>query len=71
MTYQTESVAGTSVGALWGTYVGVILAIVVAVFGYLNFVAKGGDIKNLAAVFQNGTQEPQGPYNPGGYDQQQ
>lgn len=70
MTYQTESADGVSVGALWGTYVGVILAIVVAVFGYLDFVAKGGDIKNLAAVFQNGPQGPQGPYNPGGYDQQ-
>jgi hypothetical protein len=70
MTYQTFSGGGASVGALWGTYVGVILAIVVAVFGYLDFVAKGGDIKNLAAVFQNGPQGPQGPYNPGGYDQQ-
>jgi hypothetical protein len=77
LTYPTASAPGASVGALWGTYVGVILAIVVAVFGYLDFVAKGGDIKNLAGVFQNGTQGPQGPqgpqepYNPGGYDQQQ
>lgn len=71
MTYQTASGGGASVGALWGTYVGVILAIVVAVFGYLEFVAKGGDIKNLGAVFQNaaadqqGPQGPQGPYNQG------
>lgn len=75
LTYQTASGGGASVGALWGTYVGVVLAIVVAVFGYLDFVAKGGDIKNLGAVFQNGTgpqgpQGPQGPYNQGGpYDQ--
>lgn len=75
MTYQTASGAGASVGALWGTYVGVILAIVVAVFGYLDFVAKGGDIKNLGAVFQNGPQGPagpqgpQGPYDPGQYNQ--
>jgi len=71
MTYQTASGGGGSVGAQWGTYVGVILAIVVAVFGYLDFAARGGDIKNLGAVFQNGPtgptgpQGPQGPYNEG------
>lgn len=75
MTYQTASGEGASVGALWGTYVGVVLAIIVAVFGYLDFVAKGGDIKNLGAVFQNGAadqqgpQGPQGPYNQGPYNQ--
>lgn len=74
-TYPSASGIGGSVGAMWGTYVGVILAIVVAVFGYLDFVAKGGNIKNLGAVFQNGPtgpqgpQGPQGPYNQGPYDQ--
>jgi hypothetical protein len=67
VTYDTASGGGASVGALWGTYVGVLVAIVVAVFGYLDFVAKGGDVKNIPAVFQGGGQSGQGgggPYGP-------
>ena len=85
MTYPTASGFGASVGALWGTYVGVVLAVVVAVFAYLDFVAKGGDIKNLPAVFKGGPSgqlgqgygqqqyNPGQPYNPGaqGYQDQQ
>jgi hypothetical protein len=58
MTYQTASGGGGSVGALWGTYVGVLIAIAVAVFAYLDFTARGGDIKNPAAAFQNGQTGP-------------
>ena len=69
MTYPSASGVGVSVGALWGTYVAVVLAIVVAVFAYLDFTAKGGDVKNLGAVFQNGPTGPQGPQGPQGpYD---
>ena len=74
MTYQSASGGGSSVGALFGTYIGVVLAIVIAVFAYLDFVAKGGDIKNLPAVFQGGgqggapftAQPPAQPYYQGG-----
>ncbi|GAA2002651.1 hypothetical protein [Catenulispora subtropica] len=65
LTYDTASGIGGSVGAMWGTYVALVIAIAVAVFGYLDFVAKGGDIKNIGAVFQGGGQGNQG----GGGDQ--
>lgn len=58
MSYQTASGGGGSVGALWGTYVGVLIAIAVAVFAYLDFTAKGGDIRNPVAAFQNGQAGP-------------
>jgi len=53
VSYDTASGGGVSVGALWGTYVGLLVAIVVAVFGYLDFAARGGDVKDLGAAFRN------------------
>jgi hypothetical protein len=52
VTYPSASGVGGGYGALWGTYVGVVIAVAVTVFGYLDFAGKGGDIKNLGAAFQ-------------------
>jgi hypothetical protein len=41
VTYPSASAPGFSAGAKFGTYVGLILAIVQTVFGYLNTVASG------------------------------
>jgi hypothetical protein len=47
-------------GASFGTYVGLVLALVMAVFGYMAFAAAGGDVKNLGSAFQNQAQAPAG-----------
>ena len=41
MTYPSASGIGFSAGAKFGTYLGLILAIVQTVFGYLSIVAAG------------------------------
>ena len=41
LTYPSSSVSGLSVGAKWGTYVGLVVAIVQAVFGYLSIMHAG------------------------------
>jgi hypothetical protein len=58
VTYPSGSGFTADFGALWGTYLGVIIAIVVTVFSYLDFTAKGGDIKNLGAGFKSSSLPP-------------
>jgi hypothetical protein len=41
LTYPSSSISGLNVGAKFGTYVGLIVAIVQAVFGYLSIVKAG------------------------------
>jgi len=60
LTYPSPSgfaKAYVDAGAGFGTYVALVVAIAMAVFGYLEFAAKGGDVKNLGAAFQ----KPVGP----------
>lgn len=57
-TYPSASGLSGDFGALWGTYLGVVIALAVTVFSYLDFTAKGGDIKNLGAAFNKPSQLP-------------
>lgn len=43
---------GYSSGAGWALYVSLVITIAMAVFGYLGFVAAGGDVKNIPAALQ-------------------
>jgi hypothetical protein len=58
-----------SAGASFGTYIGLVLAIVTAVIGYLGFTASGGSLNNLGAAFSKQPSAPVGQYPPqqGGY----
>lgn len=42
-----------SAGAGWALYVSLVLAVAMAVFGYLGFAAAGGDVKNIGAAFKS------------------
>lgn len=45
---------GSSAGAGYALYVSLVLAVVIAVFGYLAFAAQGGNVANLGAAFNKG-----------------
>ena len=63
------NVAGISAGASFGTYLGLVLAIVATVFSYLSFTAGGGSLSNLGAAFSTGPSASADPaaqgYQPG------
>jgi hypothetical protein len=64
----SELTAYESAGAGAGTYIGLVVALAMAVLGYLGFVAAGGSLSNIPAAFKPQEQIPpqQPPYPPQG-----
>lgn len=62
LTYPTDTGGFGSAGADFGTYIGLILAVVATVFSYLGFVAAGGNIAKFGDAFkaQPPAQQPPG-----------
>jgi hypothetical protein len=57
LTYDSASsfgagIDGISAGASFGTYLGLVLALVSTAFAYLSFTADGGSLSNIGAAFQ-------------------
>lgn len=65
LTYPSASDAFGSAGADFGTYIGLVLAVVATVFSYLAFTAAGGTVNNFAAAFKG--PQPQEGVAPGGH----
>jgi hypothetical protein len=58
LTYPTASNLYGSAGADFGTYIGLILAVVATVFAYLGFTAAGGSINRFGDAFKAPTGAP-------------
>jgi hypothetical protein len=62
LTFPSSSTSGLgysfSYGAGWALYVGLVVAIAVAVFGYLDFTAKGGSLSNIPGAFGPSSDTP-------------
>jgi hypothetical protein len=54
-----------SAGAGFGTYIGLVAALAMAIFGYLAFSAAGGSLSNIGAAFQPTPPQEQFPPNQG------